>query len=281
MRERLRIGAVIYDPRVKLIWDIIKEFFDSNGCPVGYALYSNYELLVEALREGHVDIAWNSPLAWLDLQRQTGGACRAVAMRDTDRDRVTHLLVRRDSGIETVADLRGKTLSTGAYDSPQACLLPLHLLRQHGLEPDEDVTIRRHDVMTGLHGDHVGGELDALQDVQRGETDACTVLDLNWDRWQADGTADPALLKPLASTGQFDHCNFSVLADFPRDEEERWSSLLLAMSYDNPRHREMMDLEGLTAWLPGRTTGYGDLTAAVQETGFFSQGTAASYGAAR
>lgn len=37
MKERLRIGAVIYDPRVKLIWDIIKEFFDSSGYPVGCA----------------------------------------------------------------------------------------------------------------------------------------------------------------------------------------------------------------------------------------------------
>lgn len=276
MSKRLRIGAVIYDPRVKLIWDIVKEFFDGNGYPVDYVLYSNYELQVDALCEGHIEIAWNSPLAWLDLERRTAGTCRAVAMRDTDRDRVTHLLVRRDGGIESVADLRGKTVSTGAYDSPQAHLLPLHLLRQHDLVPGDDVAIHRHDVMTGLHGDHVGGELDALKDVQRGETDACTVLDLNWDRWTADGTADPAVLRPLVSTGKFDHCNFSVLADFPKDEEERWSGLLLAMSYEIPRHREMMDLEGLTAWLPGRTTGYRDLAEAVDETGFFSQDTATS-----
>ena len=270
MKERLRIGAVIYDPRVKLIWDIIKEFFDSSGYPVGYALYSNYDLLVEALCEGHVEIAWNSPLAWIDLQRRTGGQCRAVAMRDTDRDRVSHIVVRRGSGIEEPGDLRGKTISTGAFDSPQSHLLPLHLLRQHGLVPGEDVQIRRHDVMTGLHGDHVGGELDGLRDVQRGEADACAVLDLNWDRWQADGTADGSVLTPLISTQPFDHCNFSVLNAFPLHEQDRWSALLLSMSYDDPKHREMMDLEGLTAWLPGRTTGYRDLAEAVEETGFFS-----------
>ncbi len=31
------------------------------------------------------------------------------------------------------------------------------------------------------------------------------------------------------------------------------------MRYDNPAHREMMDLEGLKAWLPGRTSGYAAL----------------------
>ena len=39
------------------------------------------------------------------------------------------------------------------------------------------------------------------------------------------------------------------------------------MRYDNPAHREMMDLEGLKAWLPGRTTGYAALADAVRETG--------------
>ena len=42
-------------------------------------------------------------LAWVDLHRRTGGACRAVAMRDSDRDRVTHILARRGRGIEKLA----------------------------------------------------------------------------------------------------------------------------------------------------------------------------------
>jgi hypothetical protein len=31
----------------------------------------------------------------------------------------------------------------------------------------------------------------------------------------------------------------------------------------------MMDLEGLKQWLPGRTTGFGPLTEAVEKQGFF------------
>jgi hypothetical protein len=34
-----------------------------------------------------------------------------------------------------------------------------------------------------------------------------------------------------------------------------------------------MDLEGLKAWLPGRTTGYAALADAVRESGFFARAT--------
>src|SRR5918992_1074798 len=98
MPAPILVGAVVYDPKVVVIWDIIKDFFQGEGCPIDYVFYSNYELQVEALLAGHIHIAWNSPLAWLDAQRRTGAAsrtgavCRAIAMRDTDRDRVSHLL---------------------------------------------------------------------------------------------------------------------------------------------------------------------------------------------
>jgi ABC-type phosphate/phosphonate transport system substrate-binding protein len=132
VKPLLLVGAVAYAPKVVVIWDTIKDFFAAEGCPIDYVFYSNYELLQDALIAGHVHIAWNSPLAWLDAQRKTGGTCRAIAMRDTDRDRVSHLLVRKDSGIETVADLVGKTVATGAKDSPQATLIPLGMLDRAG-----------------------------------------------------------------------------------------------------------------------------------------------------
>ena len=125
MISPILVGAVVYDPKVVVIWDIIKDFFQHEGCPIDYVFYSNYELQVDALLSGHIHIAWNSPLAWVDAQRRSGNACRALAMRDTDRDRVTHIIVRRDSGIQSVTELRGKTVATGAKDSPQATLLPI------------------------------------------------------------------------------------------------------------------------------------------------------------
>jgi ABC-type phosphate/phosphonate transport system substrate-binding protein len=265
----LLVGAVAYDPKVVVIWDIIKDFFAAEGCPIDYVFYSNYELLQDALIAGHVHIAWNSPLAWLDAQRKTNGTCRAIAMRDTDRDRVSHILVRKDAGIGAVANLKGKTVATGAKDSPQATLIPLGMLHRAGLVPGRDFSVRRFDLLVGKHGDHVGGELEALKCLLSGAADACAVLDFNWDRWSADGTADPTQVGVLATTDRFDHCNFTVLGSFPSDEEERWKRVLFAMRYDNPAHREMMDLEGLKEWLPRRTEGYAPLEDAVRRLGYF------------
>jgi phosphonate transport system substrate-binding protein len=269
MDNAIVVGAVLYDAKVAAIWDIIRDFFAENGCPIDVVFYTNYGLLVEALLNGHLDVAWNSPLGWLDAQRGSGGTCRAIAMRDTDRDRVSHLVVKRGSGIDSVAGLRGKTLAVGASDSPQATLIPLGLLERHGLQPGRDVQVRRFDLLVGKHGDHVGGERDAFQCLAAGEADACAMLDLNWDAWSRDGSLDPREYAILASTERFDHCVFTVRRDFPAESERRWLEVLFSMRYDNPRHREMMDLEGLKEWLPGRTSGFGPLTEAVSRQRFF------------
>jgi ABC-type phosphate/phosphonate transport system substrate-binding protein len=260
----------MYDPKVAVIWDVIARFFAGEGCAMDCVFYTNYELQVEALLAGHIDIAWNSPLAWLDAQRQGAGQCRAIAMRDTDRDRRTHLLVRADGPVAIVDDLRGKVVALGARDSPQATLLPLHHLSLAGLAPGRDFEARRHDVLVGKHGDHVGGERDALHELLAGSAHAAAVLDLNWELWRADGTADESQIRVLTTTGPFDHCNFTITPALDPQRAEEWTRVLLTMDYANPAHREIMDMEGLRQWLPGRTSGYAALAAAVSEQEFFA-----------
>ncbi len=269
MSKPILVGAVLYDPKVSVIWDIIRDFFDENGCPIDVVFYTNYELQVESLAKRHIDIAWNSPLAWLDTVRQTGGACRAIAMRDTDQDRVTHWIVKKNAGVNSVADLKGKTIAVGASDSPQAKLIPLGLLQRTGINLETDVTVKRFDVLVGKHGDHIGGELDAFKYLLSGKAAASAMLDLNWNAWIKDGTIDPNQFEILATTDQFDHCVFAVKEDFPREVEKRWLDVLFSMSYSNPLHREMMDMEGLKEWKPGRTTGFTALADAVAQQKFF------------
>ncbi len=45
--------------------------------------------------------------------------------------------------------------------------------------------------------------------------------------------------------------------------------LLLAMSFDDPAVRPLLELEGLKEWRPGRTAGYAQLEAAVDRLGFY------------
>jgi ABC-type phosphate/phosphonate transport system substrate-binding protein len=266
----ITVGAVLYDPKVSIIWEIIREFFESNGCAMDVKLYADYDIQNEALMAGEIEVAWNSPLAWLDAQRRSGDKCRTIAMRDTDQDRVSHLIVPANSSVQITEDLKGKIVALGAKDSPQARLIPQGLLARHGLLPGRDYTELRHDLLVGLHGDHIGGEKEAFLTLKRGEADASALIDLNWQGWTTDGTIDPVKFRILATTERYDHCVFTVKEDFPAEREQPWLAVLHQMSYDTPKHREMMDMEGLKKWEPGRTSGFAALTEAVELLHFFS-----------
>src|SRR5579872_4600779 len=155
----LLMGAVAYDAKVVTIWNGFRRWFRDHGFDFDYVLYSNYERQVEDLLDGRIDAAWNSPLAWVRSRRMaeaTGTSVHALAMRDTDQDLVSLVVVSATSSVRQIHELVGRTVGTGAVDSPQATLLPLDLFRSAGLEPDRDVSVRRFDIGVGLHGDHVG-----------------------------------------------------------------------------------------------------------------------------
>jgi phosphonate transport system substrate-binding protein len=258
MSETAVLGAVAYDPKVVTIWEGFKRVLDARGVPFDVVLYTSYERQVEAHLAGHVNVAWNSPLAWLEAERVArarGRVARALCMRDTDRDLTSLVLVRADAPIRTLADLKGKRVAVGASDSPQATLIPLGHLRRAGLTPGGDVEVLRHEVLVGKHGDHIGGERDAARALVEGRADAACLIDVNHLAFARDGTLPPNATRVLSQTGRYDHCNMTALDGAP-PIVDRFIAALLAMRYDDAEVRPLLDLEGLKRWLPGRTSGY-------------------------
>lgn len=262
----LILGAVAYDAKVVTIWDGFKDYFESRGLAFDYVLYSNYEAQVEAHLAGHFHVAWNSPLAWIETARVAKArrrTARALAMRDTDRDLTSVVLVAAGSGIRSVDELRGKRVAVGATDSPQATLIPLLHLAEAGLEPGRDFEVVVHDRLVGKHGDHIGGERDAVKALVEGRVDAACILDQNRLLFARDGTRPPGADAVLLQTAQYDHCNFTVLDNAPSETVARFRELLLSMSYEDATVRPLLELEGLKAWVEGRTSGYSELERAV------------------
>jgi ABC-type phosphate/phosphonate transport system substrate-binding protein len=266
----LVLGAVAYDQKVVPIWDGFLQYFRARDLPFDHVLFSNYERQVEAQIRGHVHVAWHSPLAWVQTERiaaRLGRRAEAIAMRDTDRDLRSVILVRADSGIGAVGDLRRKVVAVGAHDSPQATLIPLNHLARQGLAPHQDFAVRVFDTLVGKHGDHIGGERDAVRALLRGEADAACILDLNHLTFTREGTLPASSTRVFAQTELYDHCNFTVLDGVEPDKVGRFRDLLLTMSYADPEVRPLLDLEGLKAWVPGRVTGYTQLSEAVDRFG--------------
>ena len=171
MDDTLILGAVAYDPKVVTIWDGFLQWFRARGLPFDYVLYHNYERQVAQHFAGACHVAWNSPLAWLQAERAAakhGRRAEAIAMRDTDRDLTSVVLVRAESGVRELRDLAGKAVGVGAHDSPQATLIPLAAIAEAGVE----VRAVHNDVLVGKHGDHIGGERDAVRALLAGTLDA-------------------------------------------------------------------------------------------------------------
>ena len=272
MSNTIIMGAVAYDPKVVTIWDGFKAWFAERGLNFDYVLYENYERQVESHFKGHYDVAWNSPLAWLQVKaiaEKLGRKATSIAMRDTDCDLTSVVVVKADSSIKTITDLRGKAIGVGAGDSPQATLIPLVHLAEAGLDPYEDARVRRFYVLVGKHGDHIGGERDAAVALMNGEVDAACMIDGNHLLFGREGTFPAGSTRILTQTAEYDHCNFTILDNAPTEAVAQFRELLLSMSYDDPAVRPLLDLEGLKVWKEGRSDHYALLERAVARFGTF------------
>lgn len=272
MAQTIVLGAVAYDPKVVAIWDGFRDWFRQQGLRVDHVLYPHYERQVEDLLAGRIDVAWNSPLAWVRSRRLAAASGRtavALVMRDTDQDLTSAVLVRADSGIESVVQLAGKVVATAAVDSPQARLLPLALLHDRGL-PLDRFEERRHDRAVGTHGDDLAGEREAVQALLAGDVAAACVLTASQLTFAQEGTLAPGEVRTVAETDPFDHCVMTAVAGaVDEGMAADLVALLLSMDHADPAVRHLLDMEGLRAWQPGRTHRFDQLERAVDLLGLY------------
>lgn len=265
MSPPLIIGSVAYTPAVVTIWEGIREYFSESPADMDFVLFSNYGRQVDALLAGHIDIAWNTNLAWVRTVLRTDGQCRALAQRDTDAVFQTIFVARAGSALGGLAGLRGQRLALGSQDSAQASILPVHYLRQAGLGADE-VELLRVDSDLGKHGDTGRSELDALRAVMDDKADAAA---LGINTWEAIGRDElmPGAFEVFWESPTYCHCNFTALATLSDERVRNWVDHLLAMDFDNPAHRPILEMEGLRQWVLPQLDGYRSLFDAVKEQG--------------
>lgn len=253
-----RVGAVVYHPKVRDIWTEFTQWFAGQDFPIQPHYFDSYDDQVDALLAGELDTAWNTNLAYVQTLARAPHA-RAIAMRDTDINWRSLLIVPADSDAQTIDDLRGRRVGFGDADSPQAQILPAHALRAEGLDPNEAFIATRLDRDLGKHGDTGGAELAQLARLRAGELDASVMSSVLWDATTRLGNTTE--LRVIWESPAFHHCCFTVLSDTPHHDE--FTRLLFAMDNADPRLCEPMELEYVNEWVPFDPSGYHDLIAAV------------------
>ena len=124
-------------------------------------------------------------------------------------------------------------------------------------------------MLSGLHGDHVGGERDAARALAEGGADAACMHEWNYRAFIGDGLFAPLSTSILARTEPYDHCNMTAGPAATAETVAALRDALLAMDPADPEVKRLFDLEGLTHWCDARLDGYAALDAAVDALGVY------------
>jgi ABC-type phosphate/phosphonate transport system substrate-binding protein len=266
MATTIIMGCTEYSAKVPELWQGFKEYFQSKGLDYDFRTYPTYEDTVLAHVDGETDVSWHSPFSWVEIERlarSQGRVARVIGMRDTDRDNSSYLLVRADSRIKTLDELRGTRMGIGAQFTAETTLIPFEYLQRHGLQPGKDFSARSYVPKGGLNC-QIGNAAAGMQALKDGQVDSCWVRDGQYRQLIAQRVLAEGDFALLAETATYDHCNFSIIADRKHPLVDRFVQLLLDMDPVDPQVKQLFKLEGLNRWLPGRDTGYAALHRAAE-----------------
>jgi len=98
----------------------------------------DYFMAASALQSGQVDLVWAGPSEYVAIRARTNATPVVSLVRRTYR---TVIVVKSDSGIQSVADLRGKTIDMWKLGSTAGQLGTALVLGEAKLDPLSDVKI--------------------------------------------------------------------------------------------------------------------------------------------
>ena len=260
------IGATAADPkRAVYIWNAIRKYFNEAGLETEYALYSTYDALCGAVLDGHVDIAWNAPMAHAQLLLQAPGTCRTLAMRDTDEDVHSLIVARPDAAIADLGDLRGRRLALGVDISSELYLLPAAQLAEDGFDIRSDCELVELEPTEYSNLQIWVDDRTIFGAVMDGRADAGVIFEPWLGYLLRRHELAPDDIVEVWRTRPYCHCAFTSSPDLSDETSERFTELLVAMDPDDPDIAEMMRMEHLTKWVRATDDGWTDLMSAVED----------------
>ncbi|MBI5611446.1 MAG: phosphate/phosphite/phosphonate ABC transporter substrate-binding protein [Gammaproteobacteria bacterium] len=205
--------------------------------PVSTQLSPNLSKAVEEISAGNVDLAYLTPVAYIRAHDQ--GRVRLVAKTITYGQPYFQLVivVRADSGIATVEDLKGKSFAFG----DKAALLQRAVVMGAGLPLDQ---LQEYKFLN--HYENV------VRGVLSGDFDAGIVLDSTAMNWQEKG------LRVIHTSPELPP--YSIVVSSRVDDElfDRIQKALLALDVNRPDHRLIIKTlsEGCDGYTPASDSDY-------------------------
>ncbi len=238
--KELRVSAIPDENPTELmrIYAPFAEYLSRElGIPVRYYPVVDYAATVEALAAKKLDLVWYGGFTFVQARKRTGNAIPVVS-REEDLRFHSKFITRPDTGIKTLADLKGKTFSFGSVSSTSGHLMPRYFLLQNGINPEKDFATFS---FSGAH------DATTLW-VESGKVDAGALNEAVWDKLVQTKKVDPNKVQVFWTTPPYIDYVWTVRGDLDSTLVEKIAAAFTKLNYANPADRLLMDLQ--------RTKGY-------------------------
>ena len=150
------------------------------GVPIRVTVASDYAAVVEALRNRTADLAFVHPAGYVLANREAKAMIVAKDQWHGNTSYTSRIYVRKESGLKTLEELRGKTIAFVDPSSTSGYVYPMVMLIEKGLVQNKDPkTFFKEFVFSGSH--------DAgLQALLNGHVDAFASFDQAREQYLKD-----------------------------------------------------------------------------------------------
>jgi phosphonate transport system substrate-binding protein len=227
------------------------------GMKVEFTPVNDYPAAVEALVNKKVDVVWFGGFTHVQANIRSGGKIVPLAQREEDTKFQSVFIAKTDSGIKTLADMKGKQVSFGSQSSTSGHLMPRSFLLAANINPEKDF---RRIAYSGAH--------DAtIASVVSGKVDAAALDITVWKKFVSENKVDTKAVDVFYTTPGYFNYNWSVHADMPAEQQARLKAALLALNPANPEQAEILRLNRATRYIETRPENYKGLEAAARSAG--------------
>jgi phosphonate transport system substrate-binding protein len=151
-----------------------------TGIPVRVTVASDYAAVIEALRNRTADLAFVHPGGYVLASREAKATIVVRNLWHGKSSFTSRIFVRKDSGIKSVEDLRGRTIAFVDPASSSGYIYPMVLLIQKGLVKNRDPkTFFKEVVFSGAHD-------ASMRALLNGHVDAIASFDLAREQYLKD-----------------------------------------------------------------------------------------------
>ncbi|PAT42859.1 putative selenate ABC transporter substrate-binding protein [Vandammella animalimorsus] len=227
------------------------------GMAVQWTPVTDYAAAVETLANRKVDLAWFGGFTFVQAQQRSQGKAVPLVQRQEDAQFRSVFITRAGSGIESLADLKGRTLAFGSQSSTSGHLMPRHYLLAQGINPDADL---KRVSFSGAHDATIAA-------VASGKVDAGALNISVWEKFVAEGRVDANQVRVLYTTPAYHDYNWTVHADMPAELQEKIRQAFLKLDAAEPAGKAILELQRATRFIPTEAANYDGIRAAAQSAG--------------